>query len=76
MLFVPLLIGDTGAIFAALGNISLARLVFIESERGFERKLASNFTSFGGILSAPLAFLVSMILEVDCDSMICDWFQN
>ena len=73
MLFVPLLIGDTSAIFAALGNIPLARLVFIESERGLERKLASNFTSFGGILSAPL---VSMILEVDCDSMICDWFQN
>ena len=64
MLSVLLLVGDTVAIFASSGNISLARLIFIESERGFGRKSAANFTSFGGILYAPVTFLVTMFLEV------------
>ena len=45
------------AIFAASGNIPQGRLISTESEGGFERKLAANFTSFGGILSATVGFL-------------------
>ena len=45
LLSVPLLIGDTGAIFAASENILLARLIFIESKK-FRNKIDSQFHKF------------------------------
>lgn len=64
LLSVSLSIGDAAAIFDASENIQLERLIFIESERSFGRKSAASFTCFGGILSATVAFLVLIFLEV------------
>ena len=49
-------IGETAAVLAVSGKISRVKqsLVFV---RGSDKMFAGSFTSFGGILSTPVAFL-------------------
>ena len=56
VLLVPLSIGETAAILAASGKIPIVKLSLIVFLRGSDKIFADGFTSFGGILSTPVAF--------------------
>ena len=57
LLSVPLSTGETAAILAASGKIPMVKLSLIVFVRGSDKIFAESFTSFGGILSTPVAFL-------------------
>ena len=57
LLSVTLSTGETAAILAASGKIPMVKLSLIVFVRGSDKIFAESFTSFGGILSTPVAFL-------------------
>ena len=57
---VPLSRGVTDAILAFSGNIPLLKLLFIAFDKGAEITSDASFTSFGGILSMPVALFGSI----------------
>ena len=63
LLSVPLSTGETAAILAASGKIPMVKLSLIVFVRGSDKIFADSFTSFGGILSTPVAFLHQYFLE-------------
>ena len=63
LLSVPLSIGETAAVLAASGKIPIVKLSLIVFVRGSDKMFADSFTSFGGILSRPVAFLYRYFLE-------------
>ena len=63
LLSVPLSIGETAAVLAASGKIPVVKLSLIVFVRGSDKMFADSFTSFGGILSTPVAFLYRYFLE-------------
>ena len=63
LLSVPLSTGETAAILAASGKIPMVKLLLIVFVRRSDKIFADSFTSFGGILSTPVAFLYQYFLE-------------
>ena len=63
LLSVPLSIGETAAILAASGKIAIVKLSLIVFVRGSDKIFADSFTSFGGILSTPVAFFISIFFR-------------
>ena len=63
MFGLPLLGRITETILASSGNTPYFRLLFIAIERGVLSISAESFTNLGGILSKPVAFLVSIFLK-------------
>ena len=57
---LPLSSGITETILASSGNTPYFRLLFIAIESGVLSTSAESFTNLGGILSKPVAFLVSI----------------
>lgn len=60
---MPLSIGERVAILAAIENV-LDRLSLTVFVGGSNKIFVISFTSFGCILSAPVAFLISICLRV------------
>ena len=60
---LPLSSGITEAILASSENTPYFRILFIAIERGVLNISAESFTNLGGILSKPVAFLVSIFLR-------------
>ena len=71
LLSVPLSIDETAAIFAASGNIPIVKLSLIVFVRGSDKIFASSFTSFGGILSTPVAFYINIFTK-GCYIRLCN----
>ena len=63
LLSVPLSIGETAAILAASRKISMVKLSLIVFVRGSDKTFADSFTSFGGILSTPVTFFISIFFR-------------
>ena len=55
--------GETHAILALSGNIPLLKLLLIAMANGLLKTFADSFISFGGILSIPVDFLLSIFLK-------------
>ena len=55
--------GETHTILALSGNIPLLKLLLIAMENGLLESFADSFISFGGILSIPVDFLLSIFLK-------------
>ena len=55
--------GETHSILALSGNISLLKLLLIAMANGLPKTFADIFISFGGILSIPVNFLLSIFLK-------------
>ena len=60
---VPLSISETAAYLAASGKIPIYKLSLIVLVRGSEKMFDDSFMSFGGILSTPVAFLISIFFR-------------
>ena len=60
---LPLSSGITEAILASSENTPYIRILFIAIERGVLNISAESFPNLGGILSKPVAFLVSIFLR-------------
>ena len=52
--------GEMHVILALSGNIPLLKLLLIAMENGLLESFADSFISFGGILSIPVDFLLSL----------------
>ena len=52
--------GETDAILALSGNFPLLKLLSIAMDNSLLKTFADSFISFGGILSIPLDFLLSI----------------
>ena len=63
LLWVPLSIGETVAILEESGKISMVQLLSIVFVRSSDKIFADSFIGFGGILSTPVAFLVSIFFK-------------
>ena len=63
LLSVPLSTDETAAILAASGKIPMVKLSLIVFVRGSDKIFADSFTSFGGILSTPVAFYISIFFR-------------
>ena len=55
--------GETHAILALSGNTPLLKLLLIAMANGLPKTFPDSFISFGGILSIPADFLLSIFLK-------------
>ena len=55
--------GETHAILGLSGNILLLKRLLIAMANGLLKTFANSFISFGGILSIPVNFLLSIFLK-------------
>ena len=65
--------GETHAILALSGNIRLLKLLLIAMGNGLLNTFAHSFISFGGILSRPVDFLLSIFLK-SCSTLQAENF--
>ena len=54
---------ETHPILALSGNIPLLKLLLTAKANGLHKNFADSFISFGGILSIPVDFLLSIFLK-------------
>ena len=55
--------GETHAILVLSGNITLLKRLLVAMANGLFKTVADSFISFGGILSMPVGFLLSIFLK-------------
>ena len=61
--YVSLSKGETHAILTLSGNIPLLKILLIAMANGLLKIFSDGFISFGGILSIPVGFLLSIFLK-------------